>query len=180
MKSPFPGMDPYIEDRLIWSDFHSGLADELRASLNRKIRPGYFATLTPYVTYEAIEISTSKAYGIRPDVGVLHTGSGSLAMSGTANAIMDPPQAESTTTLEMPLELMSVEIRQVGTDRLVTAIEILSPVNKQRNHEARIEYLRKRRELLRSQAHFMEIDLLRVGERTPLDRPVPDAPYYVS
>ena len=75
----------------------------------------------------------------------------------------------------MPLELMSIAIRQVGTDRLITAIEIPSPVNKQRNHEARIDYLRKRRELLRSQAHFIEIDLLRGGERTPLDTPVPDA-----
>lgn len=180
MKSPFPGMDPYIEDRLIWSDFHSRLADEISARLNAKIRPHYFAALTPYVTYEVIEISSSRLHSIRPDVAVLHTGSGSLAMSGTASAIMDPPQAESITALEMPLELMSVEIRQVGTDRLITAIEILSPVNKQRNHEARIDYLRKRRELLRSQAHFIEIDLLRAGERTPIDEPVPDAPYYVS
>ena len=101
-------------------------------------------------------------------------------MPTSATAIMDPPQAESSTELEMPLELMHVEIRQVGTDRLITAIEILSPVNKQRNHEARIDYLRKRRELLRSQTHFMEIDLLRGGERTPLDPPVSVAPYYVS
>ena len=38
----------------------------------------------------------------------------------------------------------------------------------------------KRRELLRSQTHFIEIDLLRSGVRTPLDPPVPIAPYYVS
>ena len=93
---------------------------------------------------------------------------------------MDPPHAESTTELEVPLELMSIEVRQVGTNRLITAIEILSPVNKQRNHEARIDYLRKRRDLLRSQAHFMEIDFLRSGQRTPLDTPVPAAPHYVT
>ena len=34
MSSPFPGMDPYIEDPEVWSDFHGGLADEMRAQLN--------------------------------------------------------------------------------------------------------------------------------------------------
>ena len=178
MNSPFPGMDPYIEDRLIWSDFHSDLAGEIRARLNAKIRPAYVAVLTPYVTYEVIEISSSRLQSIRPDIGVLK--SDPFAPAGSATMSLDPPHAESSTELEMPLELMSIEIRQVGTDRLITAIEILSPVNKQRNHEARIDYLRKRRELLRSQAHFIEIDLLRGGERTPVDTPVPDAPYYVS
>ena len=179
MNSPFPGMDPYIEDRLIWSDFHSRLADEISATLNRAIRPNYFAALTPYVTYDVIEISTSKLQGVRPDIGVLKTGPmRGIPMSATA--VMDPPQAQSSTEFEMPLELMSIEVRQVGTDRLVTAIEILSPVNKQRNHEARIDYLRKRRELLRSQTHFMEIDLLRGGERTPIDPPVEVTSYYVS
>ncbi|NJM41792.1 MAG: DUF4058 family protein [Anaerolineae bacterium] len=148
-------MDPFIEDRLIWSDFHNRLADEISATLNRTIRPNYFAALMPYVTYEVIEISTSKLHGIRPDVGLLQTGPPAMPMSTTA--VMDPPKAESSTEFEMPLELMSVEVRQVGTDRLVTAIEILSPVNKQRNHEARIDYLRKRRELIRSQSHFIEI-----------------------
>ena len=46
--------------------------------------------------------------------------------------------------------------------------------------EAYHDYLRKRRELLRSDAHLMEIDLLRCGDRPPLERPVPAAPYYVT
>jgi len=178
MNSPFPGMDPFIEDRLIGSDFHNRLADEISATLNRKIRPNYFAALTPYVTYEVIEILTSKLHSVRPDIGVLQSESHRLATS--AATVMDPPQAHSSTEFELPLELMSIELRQVGTDRLITAIEILSPVNKQRTHEARIDYLRKRRDLIRSQTHFIEIDLLRGGERTPLDPPVDRASYYVS
>ena len=71
-------------------------------------------------------------------------------------------------------------MREVGTLRLVTAIEILSPSNKQPGHDACEEYLRKRRVLLRSEAHLIEIDLLRGGERPPLGRPVPPAPYYVT
>ena len=128
MPSPFPGMDPYIEAPRIWTDFHGGLAGEIRASLNRIIRPRYYAGLMPDVT----------------------------------------------------LELFSVEIRVAGAETLVTSIEILSPANKQRTHNAHIDYLRKRRELLRSAVHIIEIDLLRAGLCPPLDTPVPKAPYYMT
>jgi hypothetical protein len=62
---------------------------------------------------------------------------------------------------------------------LVTAIEILSPVNKKPGQEAFDEYLAKRREILRSRVNLMEIDLLRAGRRPPFKTPLPDAPYYV-
>jgi hypothetical protein len=60
-----------------------------------------------------------------------------------------------------------------------TAIEVLSPVNKRSSHEAYHDYLRKRRQLLHSEAHVIEINLLRGGERPPLAGPVPSAPYAV-
>ncbi|MDQ3247939.1 MAG: DUF4058 family protein [Chloroflexota bacterium] len=177
MPSPFPGMDPYIEAPRIWSDFHNGLADEIRAVLNRSIRPTYFAALTPYVTYETVEVAQKKTYKILPDVGIWKTAPGSVALA-VAPALATPSVA-STVSLEVPLELFSVEIRTAGDDVLVTSIEILSPVNKQRRHDAHLDYLRKRRDLLRSAAHLIEIDLLRAGLRPPLQQPVPIAPYYV-
>ena len=81
--------------------------------------------------------------------------------------------------MELPLRLFTVEVLETGTLELVTAIEILSPVNKQAGRESHDEYLRKRRELLRSSVHLIEIDLLRQGRRPPLGRPAPAAPYYV-
>ena len=63
---------------------------------------------------------------------------------------------------------------------LVTAIEILSPVNKRPGHDAYADYQRKRRELLRSTAHLMEIDLLRGGTRPPLTKPVPASAYRIT
>ncbi len=86
---------------------------------------------------------------------------------------------ESSVELEIPFRLSSVEVREVNTMQLVTAIEILSPVNKRPGQDAYEEYQRKRRELLRSQAHLLEIDLLRAGTRPPLRQSVPTAPYYV-
>ncbi len=177
MPSPFPGMDPYIEQSRIWVDFHARLADEISANLNAQIRPAYFARLTPYITYEVVEISRSRLQGIRPDVGVLQR-QPALPFAG-ATLVLDAP-VESVVSMEAPLEILSVEIYWASEESLVTAIEILSPVNKQWGHEAYRDYRRKRRELLRSDVHFIEIDLLRAGERSPLDRPVPAAPYYAS
>lgn len=178
MKSPFPGMDPYIEGPRIWSDFHGDLAGEIRAELNRHIRPSYFAALTPYVTYDTIEVAQARTQGIYPDVGVWKGGAQSPAVVAPVESV-ESVSVESMVALEIPLELFSVEIRTAGDEMLITSIEILSPVNKRRNHDAHVDYLRKRRDLLRSSAHLLEIDLLRGGERPPLEIPVPDAPYYV-
>lgn len=49
MPSPFPGMDPYIEARREWPDFHAGLACELRARLNAVLQVNYYATTTTYI-----------------------------------------------------------------------------------------------------------------------------------
>lgn len=68
MSSPFPGMDPYIEDPEVWSDFHNRVADEISSRLNTTIQPRYVARLIPYVTYEEISV-VAKPKGIRPDIG---------------------------------------------------------------------------------------------------------------
>lgn len=178
MPSPFPGMDPYIEQSKLWVDFHNRLADEISAQLNSQIRPDYFARLTPYTTYEVIGISqVVQRRTIRPDVGVMLREQRTWATSPVA--VIEKAPVESIVENEVQVDLLSVEIYRAQEEVLVTAIEILSPVNKQPSHEAYTDYLRKRRELLRSDVHLMEIDLLRGGTRPPLYRPVPTAPYYV-
>ena len=49
---------------------------------------------------------------------------------------------------------------------VITAIEVLSPTNETREHDGRALYLQKQEELLHSQTHLIEIDLLRRGEHT--------------
>ena len=175
MLSPFPGMDPYIETPDLWSDFHNNLASEIQAQLHQRIQPHYVARLTPYVAYEVVEIDQIR--GVRPDVGVWQIRQAEAASVDVAT--IPPAPVESLVPLEVPLRLHRVEIRSTSTQRLVTVIEMLSPVNKRPSHDAHAEYLRKRRDLLRSSVHLLEIDLLRGGERPPLERPVPAATYYV-
>jgi hypothetical protein len=144
------------------------------ARLNQRITPRYFARLSVSITYEVVEIG--ETHIVRPDVSIHRLSPSSEA--GTSVAI-PPAPVKSRIPLEVPLRLYSVEIRKTDTGQLVTVIEILSPVNKRVGHEAHADYLRKRRDLLRSSVHLMEIDLLRGGERPPLEDPVPPAPYYV-
>ena len=165
MPSPFPGMDPYIESKRIWSDFHHGLASEIRARINAYIQSKYYAAIVTSRAYDVIEVIPTKPR--------------STPFGSVTTALIDPPQAQSIALLEVAVRLANVEVREAGTDTLVTAIEILSPINKRPGRE-REKYLRKRRELLRSEVHVMELDLLRAGERSPLETPLPAATYYVT
>lgn len=175
MPSPFPGMDPYIEQPNLWADFHNSLANEVRTQLNAQIRPNYFARMEAYVTYEVITVGKREREKNRPDVSVWRSAR-EAAMAYQTNM---PVAVETEIEMELRLELMRVQIYSTGKEELVTVIEILSPVNKQVGHEAHTDYLAKRRKYLNSRVHFIEIDFLCAGERPPLARPVPDAPYYV-
>ena len=93
-----------MESPELWSDFHNNLASEIQAHLNRHIQPRYFARLTPYVTYELVEIG--QAYGIRPDVGVRHLESAPAA-STTSTATISAVPVESLVALEIPLRSAS-------------------------------------------------------------------------
>src|SRR5881396_2152160 len=61
-----------------------------------------------------------------------------------------------------PIPHVTIEIRDTAHRQLVTAIEVLSPTNKR--GDGRQEYLAKRRRILLSTAHLLEIDLLRQGQ----------------
>jgi len=73
-----------------------------------------------------------------------------------------------------------LEIRDRQGRELITVLEMLSPANK-RGGPDREQYLAKREQLLKSEAHFLEIDLLRGGRAMPLrDRPKCDYSVLVS
>lgn len=61
---------------------------------------------------------------------------------------------------------LDIYTRQDSGVRLVTSIELLSPSNKTPGAHGREPYLQKQRELLCSNVHLIEIDLLRGGEHT--------------
>ncbi|MGH7202448.1 MAG: DUF4058 family protein, partial [Planctomycetaceae bacterium] len=68
MPSPFPGMDPYLEDPSLWPDVHHNLISEIQAVLNRAITPKYHARIEERV-YISDEDDPGRAV-IIPDVKV--------------------------------------------------------------------------------------------------------------
>jgi hypothetical protein len=72
-----------------------------------------------------------------------------------------------------------MEVRTVRDETVVTAIELLSPANKRTGVDAADAYERKRREIIRSPIHLIEIDLLRGGRRPSLATPWTPTPYVV-
>jgi hypothetical protein len=173
MPSPFPGMDPYLEGAL-WMNVHSQLSTEIARQLAPQVRPRYVVLTTEwFVVAESngLSIATSAA---SPDVGVVRTDApGSTRWStGAATAPL-----QLVTVVPERILHMSVEIRDRENRELVTAIEVLSPSNKR--GEGRGQYLAKRRRILTSPAHLLEIDLLHEGLRVPMREPLPEASYFV-
>jgi hypothetical protein len=80
--------------------------------------------------------------------------------------------------LDVEVRLATVEIRDTAYNRLVTSIEILSPVNKR--EPGLSKYRDKRRQLHAADVHILEIDLLRRGQR-PLAHPrIPQSAYRIT
>jgi hypothetical protein len=88
----------------------------------------------------------------------------------TSNAIATITPALQARVADLQVTERRIVIRSSDHHAIVTVIEILSPANKLQGSAGRTSYLSKRRELLQSEAHFIEIDLLRTGSRA---EPVP-------
>jgi len=180
MPSPFPGMDPYLEGEM-WQEFHETLAGAIRAQLMPRLAPKYVALLAKrYVlhrpTISIVGLPPERI--IYPDVHVVAPpGAPSAPVSGEADVAVAEPAVELLSPMAEEVPLLSVEIRDVAQRRLVTLIEILSPVNK--HGEGVREYAERRMELLQTRTHLLELDLLRQGTRIQLLGELPPASYYV-
>jgi len=167
MQSPFPGMDPYLEDPGGWGGVHDALIALLREQLNRQLGHGYIAD---GATRDSL-VSPDEQHWVFPDVSVIETPTPAARVAGRG-AIMAPTRISLATPMESHQPY--IVIRDRASRHVVTVIELLSPINKTPTPlsgvepAARTEFLRKRRETMDSTTHWLEIDLLRAGER-PLE-----------
>lgn len=178
MPSPFPGMDPYLEDPNEWGGVHHALIVAIAAQLNTRLPDGFRAKIEQYIRVEESDGSTEPDRRLRnPDVFI--PASPSSYRNGTATAVLPDP------TLEMvllPGELARhrrVLIETLDGRNILTALEVLSPSNKKAGPD-RMAYLSKRNEYLAAGTNLVEIDLLRSGLRLPVGDPTPPlADYYL-
>jgi hypothetical protein len=175
MPSPFPGMNPYLEQEEIWHDFHQSFIPLLREALAPQVRPKYIVKLEEHLYIHELPASQRYLLG-RADLAVVPSSSASGSSAPTATL------AAPTSTLlptAVDLERQSyLEIRDRRSRELITVLELLSPTNKKPGPD-REQYLAKRRHLLHSPVHLVEIDLLRGGPRLPFEQELPACDYYV-
>jgi hypothetical protein len=180
MSSPFPGMDPYLEGEM-WQEFHDRLANQISAQLMPLLSPKYVALLAKRYVFDRPALGIfdlTPGQVIYPDVRVVALPDAEpTAVPGDAGVAVAEPAAELASLMPEEVPILSVEIRDVAERRLVTIIEILSPVNKR--GEGGRDYAKWRVELLQTRVHLLEIDLLRQGVRIQLAGEPPPAPYYV-
>ena len=72
---------------------------------------------------------------------------------------------------------MFITIGERGQEDPVTIVELLSPSNKITGGHGRSQYLDKRQRVIFSEAHLVEIDLIRRGRPMPVEGYDGDAPY---
>jgi hypothetical protein len=164
MPSPFPGMDPYLENPELWPDVHHGLISGMQAALNRAFVPRYVARVELRV-YVSDQDDPGRDDHRVPDVRIEKAArrkGTKKAKPAEALAVAEPLSISFLPDEE--IEEARLEIHHRESKALVAVIEVLSPSNKIRGSAGRRSFLDKRREMLASEAHWIEIDLLRAGE----------------
>jgi hypothetical protein len=184
MKSPFPGMDPYIEACGLWEGFHNRLIHKIDETLAHILPQGYTIDTATRSYVVLMEAEGKKEHLAKSDVTITDatTALKSRKKKGTVTAATDPLENGESVPMQAfiaeEFEETFVEIYAELEERvLVTCIEVLSPSNKRSGTEGWLQYKRKRQALLRGQANFIELDLLRDGDKQPMLTPWPDSPF---
>jgi hypothetical protein len=173
MPSPFPGMNPYLEQRFDWQDFHLNFIARMQEALIKQVGDHYFVKAEERLILHERSAEERLAFG-RADTGVIKAPGRRRLKSGATTSAAPLRLRLPAVDVEKQLFL---EIRTADDLRLVTVIEVLSPSNKTPGPDHDV-YLAKRRQTLRSQTHFIEIDLRRGGHRPP-SPDLPECDYYI-
>jgi hypothetical protein len=159
MKSPFPGMDPYLEAH--WGDIHTSLIVYARNHLNEQLPDDLQARVEESLAVQEDELHARTIY---PEVRVSEKpGPGSATSRNVATAVLEGSECYRIPVLDETRTERRLEIIDT-TDggRVVTVIEFLSPANKD-GVDAQLLYLRKQREVIEAGINLVEIDLVRSG-----------------
>ena len=174
MPSPFPGMDPFIEPHR-WEGFHTHFLVEFARTLVPRVRPRYVVETEErlYVEQSGESVGT-----VRVDLGIDQTRrwppSEDIGLtSETAAPFLTP--VVCLLPFDEELRETFLTVRDAATREIVTVIEMLSATNKRPGSDGRAQYLRKRKSVLQSRVHLVELDLLRGGQRLPMRTPLPPA-----
>jgi uncharacterized protein DUF4058 len=126
MPSPFPGMNPYLEQNDSSEDFHTNFLTRAQEILSGKVGDKYLVKIEVRLILHELSAEERRFMG-RGDVAVT-----------SGDAAGEKPTATETLTAPVLLQLpaveverhVSLEIRDRRNRRVVTVVELLSPSNK--------------------------------------------------
>jgi hypothetical protein len=151
MSSPFPGFDPFLEAQGYWKSFHNAFLTEALYALAGRVPDSYEVRVEERLS-RVYETDDSRSRAVEPDISI-------------------HPSRRVEEVVERRLE-----IRRFPDRELVTAIELLSPSNKQApGYDL---YDQKRHELIQQEIHLVELDLLIGGGRLRMKEELPGGHYY--
>lgn len=156
MASPFPGMDPYLEQH--WRDVHASLIIYARDQLQPRLPKSLRSRVEERVFVESDQGEGRSMY---PDVRVVERYPRSEGeATGGGLAVAEPLVIQLG---DEPVSQGFIEIIDVSSgNKVVTVIEFLSPSNKLPG-EGQDQYLEKQQELRAAGVSLVEIDLVRIG-----------------
>lgn len=173
MPSPFPGMNPYLENPRFWADFHNAYLTYLRAAVRLAVEPRYYVQLQEHIYLRDLDDEEGRPTGIG-DVSLLPSPGQRRVRAKAGGGVTAPAEVGLPRYARESVNYLEVVDRDDAT--VVTVIEMLSPSNKATGND-RDSFLDKRRALVTSQASYVELDFLRGGPRLPLRR-LPTCDYY--
>lgn len=172
LKSPFPGMDPYLESR--WPEVHARLIVYAANQINSQLPDDLQANIEENLAVHEGDNASS----IRPDIHISQDSSFTPSNERSSIAVA----AEPLLLKRAPHPTRHIAI--VDQDgRVITAIEFISPWNKV-GSRAREQYTRKQLDYIDAGVNLVEIDLVRQGSyvlAAPLEelRPEQRTPYLI-
>jgi hypothetical protein len=109
MPSPFPGMNPYLEQEDAWHDFHERFIPLVATILGGQLRPRYIVKIAKHIYVHELAAHD-------PD-------------PTTVTGLLEGPARVRLPAVDQE-RLSYVEIRDRRDRELVTVVELLSPSNK--------------------------------------------------
>jgi len=154
-------MDPYLENPVWWPDFHHSFITYARDALQSGLRPRYRARIS-----ERVYIVEPPQH-FYPDIAVLGEEKKKetpLPNVSGGNGQSAVAEAEEPLIITLPKEAQKQGFIEIlhADGAVVSVIEVISPVNKTPPRGLN-DYREKQKQLLQSDTHLVEIDLLRSG-----------------
>jgi hypothetical protein len=109
-RSPFPGMDPYLEGSTLWPDVHNRLMNIFAEQLTPLLVPKYVAELDTQIVIDSFGDSGPETESVLPDVTI--TQPRMLKESGAVAIGLAAPPLRRRVPMSVPTRLVTIYIRQ--------------------------------------------------------------------